>query len=128
MNKDLRNTSQREKILSYLQQVNNHPTAKQIYQEIKKELPHLSLATVYRNLDFLADQGLVQLVDENPKRFDGNTECHSHLVCEKCGRIYDVFEEFSVYSKEKVKKGKVNNCEICFYGVCKNCLKGGKND
>ena len=84
-----RQTIQRIKILEYLEGVKTHPTAETIYREVKKELPTITLATVYRNLNLLADEGkIVKLEINNEYHFDADRSNHQHGVCKKCGKIY----------------------------------------
>ena len=61
----IRITTQKIKILEYLWNVNHHPTADEIYSEVKKDLPAISLATVYRNLHSLAEDGDIQKIEVN---------------------------------------------------------------
>ena len=81
----IKNTAQRDAILKYLKLHKNHPTAQQVYDGIKKELPHISLATVYRNLNIMAKDGKVLKIEINKEQhFDGNACTHQHFVCKKC--------------------------------------------
>jgi Fur family peroxide stress response transcriptional regulator len=62
-----------------------------VYRQVRRRLPRVSLATVYRNLRFLAAEGLLrERADASGLRFDGNTRPHDHFTCVRCGRIYDV--------------------------------------
>ena len=89
-NKKLRNTNQRLKILEYLKCVKTHPTAEQVYNDLRKDMPAISLATVYRNLHLLAEQKeVLRLEINNEYHFDGDSCRHQHCVCKKCGKIID---------------------------------------
>lgn len=102
----LRRTKQREVILRVLRTANSHPTVDWIYDEVRKEIPHISLGTVYRNLKLLRESGEVLEIDLSGafSRFDGNPENHYHFRCEKCGRVFDVDEPVSKELDERVAR------------------------
>lgn len=87
-----RRTRQRQIILETLQKSTAHPTAKGLYGIVRRRLPKISLGTVYRNLDLLVRQGLVQKLEMGAAeaRFDGTVAPHDHLRCLRCGRVDDV--------------------------------------
>jgi len=90
-----RMTRQRAAVLAALQQFRHrgtHPTTDEVYVEVRRTMPRISLATVYRNLDVLAQQGRVQKLDLgcSPVRFDGNPSPHLHIRCVRCGRVDDI--------------------------------------
>lgn len=122
---NLRNTSQRIKIVEYLKEVKTHPTAEVVYLEIKKELPAITLATVYRNLNLLADKGEVLRLEINKEyHFDGDISNHQHCVCVNCGKIIDVFQkEVSEYVLDKIKTKNFtpNSVTVIINGLCKEC-------
>src|SRR3989441_1083128 len=87
----LRLTRQRRIILEVVRATDAHPTAALVYRRVRRRLPRVSLATVYRNLRVLAAEGfLAERADTGGLRFDGNTRPHDHFTCLVCGRIYDV--------------------------------------
>lgn len=88
----LRMTKQRQIILDELRAVTSHPTADDMYDLVRRRLPKVSLGTVYRNLETLAESGLVQKIDVGgtKKRFDGNVGVHHHVRCTACGRVDDL--------------------------------------
>jgi Fe2+ or Zn2+ uptake regulation protein len=84
-------TRPRRLILDVVRATDAHPTAAFVYQKVRRRLPRVSLATVYRNLRMLAAEGfLAERTDAGGLRFDGNTGPHDHFTCLTCGRIYDV--------------------------------------
>jgi len=87
-----RNTRQREVILEELRKLSSHPTAVGLYEIVRRRLPRISLGTVYRNLELLAEMGTIQKLDlaGAQARFDGNPGCHHHVRCTGCGRVDDV--------------------------------------
>src|SRR3989338_11705744 len=89
-----RTTKQKRSIKEYLQSVKTHPNAETVYQEVKKTLPAITLATVYRNLNRMADQGEIKRLEiQKEFRYDGEISDHQHRVCNSCGAITDVFQQ-----------------------------------
>ncbi len=84
-------TPQRLKICEFVLSSKDHPTAEEIYHEVIKNNPTISLATVYKTLHLLSDLGLVQELNfaENRSRFDPNISPHINIICPKCGKILD---------------------------------------
>ena len=115
---------QRECILNYLKSTTAHPTAEEIYQHLRDDLPNLSLATVYRNCNRLAEAGELLRLDAGGKtHFDADISDHQHFVCTECNRVYDMF--FSLPNKvikDNLPEGfEYGNHRLYFFGVCKNC-------
>lgn len=118
---------QRECIENYLMLAKNHPTADTVYRNVKKEFPNISLGTVYRNLNFLVQNGRISKIPtpNGGDRFDGNTKPHSHFCCTACGRLTDLdMEGFSEVIKAASQDfhGEIHGCSALFYGVCRECL------
>ncbi len=88
----LRVTKQRQVLLDELSKVRTHPTADELYQMVRKRLPRVSLGTVYRNLELMAENGMIQKLEVGgtQKRFDGNAAPHYHIRCQKCSRVDDL--------------------------------------
>lgn len=85
-----RMTVQRMRILEYLKSVKTHPTAEEVYIHVRKEIPSMTLATVYRNLHCLSGQGKASMIEAGGKsHFDADMCCHQHCICRKCGAIID---------------------------------------
>jgi Fur family ferric uptake transcriptional regulator len=83
-------TRQRKVILEEVRKdLDRHLTADEIYDEVRKRLPRISLGTVYRNLEILAELGEIQKLEMagSIKRFDGNPQKHYHIRCLRCGRL-----------------------------------------
>lgn len=123
--KKTRITNQRMKIIEYMKSVTSHPTAETVYRAVKRDMPAITLATVYRNLHILADQGnILRLEINNEYRFDYDTKIHQHFVCRNCGKVIDIHqEEISNYAMKKIKSDDFNpeSVRIIFYGNCKKC-------
>ena len=129
INMKRRMTNQRLKILEYLQSVKTHPNAETVYQAVKKIMPQITLATVYRNLNLLADEGEILRMEINGEyHYDADMCCHQHCVCRECDKIIDVFQkEINEYAMKKIKPKKFKpECVMIIYsGLCNKC--GGKN-
>ena len=91
IDKKTRMTRQRRVILEEIRRYNNHPAADEIYERVRKQLPRISLGTVYRNLDVLCELGEIQRLELSGamKRFDGIPKKHYHIRCVCCGRVDD---------------------------------------
>ena len=127
--KNLVYTNQRIEILNFLRNNKSHPTVDKVYEGVKKKLTRISKATVYQNLKFLADKGLIQEVNiKGVSRFEPNIKPHHHVICKKCGKITD-FEsreltDYSLKIARKLKDTKIEATDTHFYGKCIKC--GGK--
>ncbi len=125
-----RNTIQMQKILDYLNSVKTHPNAETIFNAVKKDVPSITLATIYRNLNKLAELGKILKLEINGEfRFDADTCFHQHVICKNCGEVKDFFNE--KISKNALKNFNLaefnaDSVSIKFYGVCKKC--GGKQN
>ncbi len=124
-----RNTTQKIKILEFLRSVKTHPSAEDVYKAVKEDLPTISLGTVYRNLNLLAEQGeILKLELGGEFRFDGDICHHVHYICQECGIIVDESNgplSKIVMDKIKSKSFKPKCVNILVKGYCKEC-KGGK--
>ena len=125
-----RNTIQMQKIFDYLKSVKTHPTAETIFNAVKKDIPSITLATVYRNLNKLSETGKILKLEINGEfRFDADTCFHQHVICKKCGKVRDFFNE--KISKNALKNFNLvdfdaDSVSIKFYGSCKHCGEGLK--
>lgn len=134
-----RQTRQKSAILEYLKSVKTHPTAEIVYSALKNKIPNLSLGTVYRNLSDFNKEGLLKEIEiNNKKRFDGEVSFHGHFVCEKCGKIEDLFfkkppkidflKNYSISNADLIFKGRCKKCKIDMpcKKKCSNCREAGK--
>ncbi len=117
---------QRERILGILRNTDTHPTASWIYDELKREFSNLSMGTVYRNINILLDQNLVQKIEAGSSfdRFDANTDQHYHFMCRVCGSVDDLPLEVLSGLDKKVTSSTnylVEAHRLDFYGVCPSC-------
>ena len=119
-------TQQRRIILEELRNLDTHPTAYEVYELVRKRLPRISLGTVYRNLETLAESGMIQKLETagTRKRFDGVIANHYHVRCTKCGRVADV--PVALISKIDKIAAEASEFEILWHrlefgGTCPRC-------
>ncbi len=119
-------SKQREAIKEYLSQTKEHPTADTVYTNIRAILPNISLGTVYRNLNLLAEQGEILKINcqDGSVHFDGKLDRHYHFICNDCGKICDIEME-SIDFINKIASanfgGKIDGHTVHFYGKCPEC-------
>lgn len=125
MERQTRNTKQRTVILKKLREVTSHPTADEIHAMTRTSLPHISLGTIYRNLERLARQGDILCLENcgAQKRFDGITAPHYHVRCNACGKLGDVYAPVAAPTIEgvAVKGFTLTGVSIMFEGLCDDC-------
>jgi len=123
-----RQSKQREAIIKVLRGTPSHPSAEWIYEQVKKEMPGIGLATVYRNLRALEKAGEVLELHpfNNTARFDGNRNTHYHFYCERCWKILDLDEPVdpTIETGIAMKTGlKVTRHHLELAGLCLDCQK-----
>ncbi len=123
----LKYSRQREAVLVYLRSTRSHPTAEQVYDEIRKEFPKISLGTVYRNLNLLAGQGEILRLNcgDGVEHYDAMTDPHNHFICRHCGKVMDLdiaLDPVMDMEADENFPGKIEGHKIYFYGICENCL------
>jgi Fur family ferric uptake transcriptional regulator/Fur family peroxide stress response transcriptional regulator len=109
-----------------LTHTDQHPTAEWIHQEVRKQLPRVSLGTVYRLLNHLVAEGRIRelTLEEGPKRYDGQPGNHQHAICTACGRIVDVPEIIPPEAGAEVERRtgyRVSHLSVKWYGLCAAC-------
>lgn len=117
----MRYSHQREKICEIVFSTNSHPTADWVFQQAKKQIPSISLGTVYRNLKQLEEEGIIRtIMDGAIARYDWNKEPHDHLKCKVCGDLIDVhlFEDNIHETVFKKYKFEVDEVEMTIIGTC----------
>ena len=122
----MRLTPQRQVILEELGKVKSHPTANEVYDMVRKRLPRIGLGTVYRNLELMAENGLILKLEVGgtQKRFDATTDLHYHIRCTTCGKVDDIKLEV-IPQINKVASGSTDyeilSHHIEFSGICQEC-------
>lgn len=118
-------SSKREAIFKTIASTKSHPSAKWVYDQLKDEIPNLSLGTVYRNIALFKEQGRVITVANvnGEERIDADVTDHAHFVCECCNSVYDlVSSEQSPLEKQLLQNGfEIKRKNVVFFGICKKC-------
>lgn len=123
-----RNTVQQKVIAEQLEQLGNHPTADEVYRAVRRQLPSISKATVYRTLNKLVASGEATCVvtGAGAERFDHRTDDHCHVTCVKCGKVEDV--SFSAFDDGVDHGAAAAACgydildhDLVFEGICPAC-------
>ena len=124
----LKYSRQREAIKDYLSSVTTHPTADTVYMHIKEEFPNISLGTVYRNLNLLADIGeaIKITTPDGGERFDAGSNPHYHFYCKCCKRMIDMdfdhMDKINQLASESFD-GQIESHTMLFYGICGDCFR-----
>lgn len=113
-------------ILNYLREHYTHPTADEIFRDLRSSVPTLSLTTVYNTLKLFADKGLCLSLSINEKQvcYDGHTQPHGHFLCSKCGKVYDIdYDDASIGLLNNELHGHhVSEVHYYYKGICSECL------
>ena len=121
-----KHSRKRDALLQKIQSTDRHPSAIWIYEELRKEIPDLSLGTVYRNLSVFKDEGLIVSVGtvNGQERYDGNTREHTHFICSECGDIIDVDTSIDAQLECQIEQRydlEINHKQLTLYGKCNKC-------
>jgi Fur family peroxide stress response transcriptional regulator len=121
-------TPQRVAIYEQLINSKDHPDSDEVFRDVRKSFPDISLDTVYRTLSKFAEIGIVNLVEGygEAKRYDPDTSRHHHLRCQKCNKIIDF--HYEGYDNLRVPKSlqknfRVKNVKVILEGTCYECAK-----
>lgn len=123
----LRLTPQRVAICDLLEQSEEHPTAQEIYDQLKPGFPSLSLATVYNTLDALTRLGAINALGgagDDRVHYDADTHAHVNLACTNCNRVIDFPSQFIHEVEEEVQRRSgyhVMGARVMYYGLCPDC-------
>jgi Fur family transcriptional regulator, peroxide stress response regulator len=122
-------THQRQLIYEAVMAMPVHPSPEAIYDKVKKRIPSISLATVYKNVHTFLDSGVLREVSwhHGSLRVELNAEAHHHLICVNCKSIMDLQESSfkPALSKERLPRGfQVKRIAIDVLGVCQACSSG----
>ncbi len=124
-----RETKQRRIVYDTILNADLHPTADWIFQEVRTELPQISLATVYRNLSVLRENGKIHEVvgADRKAHYDGNLDPHAHFICTRCSDIWDVNDVIEKDVDWRALKDlvgcEVHECNLEFRGLCPPCRR-----
>lgn len=123
---NMRLTTQRQIILEELGKVTSHPTANEVYDMVRKRLPRIGLGTVYRNLELMAESGLILKLEVGgtQKRFDATIDPHYHIRCSQCEKVDDIDIPVQHHINEIASDAthyKILGHHIEFTGICSQC-------
>jgi len=122
----LKLTPQRLAILNFLEGNTKHPSAEEIYNQLKPQYPSLSLATVYNTLEVLARAGELQEVriKADKRHFDPNPLPHGHFLCRICESVHDLEAgTVEIQTPFNVNGYLVEEFTLYYYGICPECLE-----
>jgi Fur family transcriptional regulator, peroxide stress response regulator len=121
-------TSNTQAILEIVRAADNHPTAQEIYEAVRHTRPHIGVASVYRILRALVEQGEIKELgaSEESHRYDGRLARHDHAVCTNCGALIDLSTEIllsreHLWAAARTAGIELESHEVRLYGRCANC-------
>lgn len=127
----LRLTSPRDVLLRALSQTMGHPTADDLVKKVRKVLPNVSHATVYRNVQQLVQAGLIGTLERSgaATQFEINPDDHHHFLCRRCGQVWDVYldaVDVTLDRRRSPLKGfRVDRRDVQLHGLCAPCRRVG---
>lgn len=118
-----------EEILAAVTELQRHPTAEQVFLEMKREHPSIAIGTVYKHLNALAEEGLLHRITEpgSPDRYDC-TERHDHLICSRCGKITDICLRDLTEPIENKLGQKILSYDLRIRYICPACREQEEKD
>ena len=119
-------THQRQVLYEVMKTMYGHPSPEEVYARVKKKVPSISLATVYKNIHLFVESGVFREVSmhHGSLRVEMNDEAHHHMVCSKCKAITDIGEnELGLVSKPSKLPGGflVERYAVDVIGICAKC-------
>jgi Fur family peroxide stress response transcriptional regulator len=127
----LRLTPQRDVLLRALSETSGHPTADDLVTKVRKVLPTVSHATVYRNVHELVRAGLIGTLERSGAavQFEMNPDHHHHFVCRRCGRVWDVYLDHVAVTVDKHRSPlngfRIDHRDVQLHGLCSRCRNHG---
>jgi Fur family transcriptional regulator, peroxide stress response regulator len=119
-------THQRQVIYEAVVAMPGHYSPENVYAEVRRRTPCISLATVYKNLRLFVEHGLLREVSPHASTLlvEGNLEPHHHLVCTRCKTVQDIEDDFINYKKllRQAPRGfDLTQPLIEVFGLCRRC-------
>ncbi len=120
--------SQRQLIYDVLCAMPKHPTAEDVFMEVRKQQPHVAMGTVYRNLNLLCNDGAILRIAVNgaPDRYDDNPRFHDHIICKRCGSVRDVQLDALQPLFSEAAGSDVIGYDLLLYEICGSCSEQGE--
>ncbi len=117
-------------VLEAVRSTENHPTALEVYEAVKRERPRIGLASVYRILHHLVEQEYIRELDlgDESSRYDGRTSRHDHAICRSCGMLLDlpvevILSQHALQDAARAAGIELESHEVRLYGLCTSCQK-----
>ena len=125
-------SKQREQILNIINNSFSHPTAYMVYEQVKKNIPNISLGTVYRNLNYLCENKLIRrlAIPNDNDHFD-KLDSHFHLYCIKCQNVIDLNDDLLVKFDKIIQENldfDILSNDLAFLGICHDCKEGKEKE
>lgn len=129
VNKGVKPSFQRLKILEYLMKHHNHPSVETIFQALCGDIPTLSKTTVYNTLSLFSDKEIVTslTIVNNELRYDLHQEPHAHFQCRDCSAVFDIHLDNDLFLTDCINNHLVEDIQVSFKGLCGNCQKKSKS-
>ena len=107
-----------------------HPSAEDVFNKVHAQYPTMSLTTVYKTLEKFVELGELVEVNFDPtkRRYSSVLQNHNHIICIKCYKIMDIFENIGNIKEKKLKGFSVIGQSKIYYGLCKKCSKGNSHE
>ena len=123
-----RNSRQRTLVYQVVKDSHSHPNAEEVYLLVRRQLPDISLGTVYRNLNLLVEMGLLHRIytGMGADRFDAVVTAHPHLICSSCGGVFDLecqVERETAQLKQAFERSgaTIDEVQVRAWGICDRC-------
>jgi Fur family peroxide stress response transcriptional regulator len=121
-------THQRQIIYEALMSFHGHPSPEAIYERVRKQIPSISLGTVYKNIKTFVESGIVKEVSlhHGSTRIETNMHAHHHFVCMRCKTIVDLEDDAiePVRTRKRLPKGfRVHRYSVEVIGLCHECAE-----
>ncbi|MCP4896471.1 MAG: transcriptional repressor [bacterium] len=122
-----RATKQRRFVFEAIKKAHRHPTADWVFDQVRIDMPKISLGTVYRNLNVLKNEGQLReiLGTDRRARYEARMDPHGHFICLVCSEVRDV-EDVPAIEWEPLRD--LVGCEVMeqrveFRGLCPACRR-----
>lgn len=119
-----RTTPQLEAVYRAVEMARDHPSAREVFERVRQQMPRVSLGTVYRNLEKLSRQGRVRIVrlDSGAGLYDAVEHIHDHFICDECGTVVDIDTTAAADLDDVRLAGyRVRRKTTTLYGSCRDC-------
>jgi Fur family peroxide stress response transcriptional regulator len=120
-----RATRQRRFVYETVASTKSHPTAEQVHEQVRRQMPRVSLGTVYRNLQLLVAEGRLRAWTRGrTTRFDADISAHDHFSCRECGLLLDLERTPRAFAVERRLRSRGHEIEehvLEFVGICRDC-------